>query len=88
VNSFAIGELAELVYSRFGNEGTECTVTGPLKHRFNRITRVMELSYEIDVAGRPYFALPEQLRKKRPPQDWVSLCHLDVVSPERELENA
>jgi hypothetical protein len=88
VSTFAVGEMAELVYSRFGHDGTECTVTGPLQERINKITAIRELAYAIDVRGKPYMALPDQLRKKRPPQDWVTLCNLHETAPERELETA
>lgn len=87
--TFKVGEIAELVYSRYGNVGDECTVTGPLELRVNKHTKLEELAYAIDVQGRPFIAWPDQLRKKRlpPPQDWVSLCNLDVI-PADELEIA
>lgn len=90
MSTFKVGELAELVYSRFGNVGSECTVVEGLAGRLNKLTRMRETGYIIDVNGTRYLALPDQLRKKRPPQDWVTLCNLldTPVDAPRELETA
>lgn len=87
---FAVGEIAEIVYSRYERgQGMECTIVAPLRLRRNTITALIEDCYVIEVEGEKYCALPDQLRKKRPPQDWMSLCHLDEVPAEpRELETA
>lgn len=89
MSTFKVGEIADLVYSRFGNDGHECTVTGPLQLRLNKVTRLEEVAYAIEVSGKPYMALPDQLRKRRPPQDWAKLCNLEELptSP-REMETA
>jgi hypothetical protein len=84
--SFSVGEIAELVYSRYHRDisGIEALVIGPLEYRFNMISGLAEHSYAIECEGLKYLALPDQLRKKRPPQDWKTLCNLEA----RELETA
>lgn len=93
-HTFKVGEIAEIVYSRYHDSrvGSEVIVVSGLQPLWNRFESRTEYGYVCRFAdgGTRYF-LPDQLRKKRPPQDWVKLCNLQdkpVDAPTRELECA
>jgi len=89
-----MGELA--IYIRVGSRyfGDEVRIAGPLRCRRifdSRDGRIIEAdAYEIDaptswIGGDPklpWCAEPHELRKRRPPQDWVKLCNLTDVPRE------
>jgi len=82
--SFSVGEIVELVYSRYESRTLpmEVKVVGLPEQVFDRIAWVFLMAYSIEVDGVEYYALPEQLRKRRPPQDWVKLCNLTDIPRE------
>lgn len=100
-DSFRIGEVA--IFHRPGSRynGVEVCVTEALHLSSvfdfrDGITR-LELVYGIESPHFPplrpgrdgHCARPDELRKKRPPQDWAKLCNLDEAPVEtRELEIA
>lgn len=56
-----------------------------ITHTKRRILQV--LAYIVlDIDGKRWVAPPSRLRKKRPPQDWATLCNL--TQRPRELETA
>ncbi len=83
---FEVGEVA--IYNRpeSAYHGIEVTVISNLQQRsfFDTVTGTkgnVAFGYEIEVPGLwsvgvYYFAEPHELRKRRPPQDWVKLCRL------------
>lgn len=80
--TFRVGDVCEIVESFFHPEniGLECTITSALhtKAGWDGVS-----FHEIRLpSGKKQFASPECLRKKRPPPDWVKLCHLDEVRHE------
>lgn len=97
-DTFKLGEIAILCNATILAEynGQECQIIGPLTTRAARSTVTNEtvylFGYRVAVAdGKTLAVEPQQLRKKRPPQDWQKLCNLDdvpVETPERELEIA
>jgi hypothetical protein len=76
---FAVGEIAVLIYSRYGRTDgpVDCLVVGSLIPRLNTTTELPETGYAVEVAGVVYLALPEQLRKKRPPRDDLKVTRWD-----------
>lgn len=96
--TFKVGEIAIYVCSDHHSEynGQECTVDSPLGWRFpkNVVTgQLMEVYGYRTIAqdGTIFTCRPEQLKKRRPPQDWQTLCNLQdkpVDAPTRELECA
>lgn len=75
---FDVGEIAILAYSRFGRaSGVECVVVSPLGVRLNLSNGQYENGYVIEVDGNEYIALPDQLRKKRPPRENLQLVRWD-----------
>lgn len=79
--NFKVGDIVELVYSRYhtteGRPGSECIVVGDLAERENTFEHIWEMSYVVEFSDfRRYRVLPNQIRKRRPPQDWVKLCNL------------
>lgn len=73
--------------------GQECIVDSELEWRFptSPVTGGLVQIYGYKTIARDgniFTCRPDQLKKRRPPQDWVSICNLDVVTPERELEIA
>lgn len=94
-DSFNVGEIAIYcdpnVHLNASYNGQECTIDSPLEWRMPRsqLTGKLVPTYgykTIARDGRIFTCRPDQLRKKRPPQDWVKLCNLQE-SP-RELETA
>lgn len=85
---FEIGEVAIMQNLTFYLEynGMECTVIGALAMREAANPRTGKIEnvfgYRVDVPGHAAKAVlePHQLRKRRPPQDWVKLCQLDVIA--------
>lgn len=88
---FSVGEIAIFQNARVepAHNGQECEVVQPLGDYVMR-------PHEWYPQGRPYTgyvirfqgdndvyaAAPDQLRKRRPPQDWVKLCNLDKIPEE------
>ena len=79
MSKFAVGEVAEVIFSLLPEVPAGTDVT---------IVEVLEpgklVQYLVDPGFRPkeggwYGACDSNLRKKRPPQDWVKLCKLDSV---------
>lgn len=90
-DTYEVGEVA--IYTAVGSQhhGCEVTVTGALEMRAwmnPRGATGNSLSYEIvfvgDAPDDDYVAEPHELRKRRPPQDWVKLCRLNE-EPVEEL---
>ena len=81
--TYEIGEVAILSAADPRINGTEVTVTGQLqwKRMRGRVSREIYEgpAYPISgpglIEGRSW-APPYQLRKRRPPQDWIQLCRL------------
>lgn len=79
---FSVGEVA--VYNRPESKfhGMDVVVTGPLAQRYwsDPLGRGGGgWCYRISIAGLDddfIVAEPHELRKRRPPQDWVKLCRL------------
>lgn len=85
---FEVGEIA--IHNNRASEfyGTEVTVMGPLAPRLFIEHGVLGRApcYEITCPAMevirlrkgypPFIAEPHELRKRRPPQDWKSLCRL------------
>lgn len=91
MSDFAVGEIA--IFARPGSVhyGRECTIVAPLEDRLVQTPEgaVRDRCYLIDgdfQRGRA--CPPEHLRKRPPPQDWLTLCALRETAPERELEVA
>lgn len=94
--TFSVGEVALFVREGSDYSGAECTIIGPLSYRFVRDRKDGATShkwvYLIDgpfdsIPGtRGFVAAPENLRKRRPPQDWKTLCNL--TDTPREMETA
>jgi hypothetical protein len=85
---FEIGEVAILKESVCWPEynGQECTITGDLELRSVYIDRARTIRgdirprYVVRCQDGHIFAVPPScLRKRRPPQDWIKLCHLSEV---------
>lgn len=89
-HQFKVGEIAVVTYTRGPHlvVGEEVEVIGPLETRMMH-TGAVETGYrvysrhscdpvskQILTTGRFICVLPDQLRKRRPPQDWVKLCNL------------
>ena len=84
---FAVGEVAIVVSDDPRFDGTEVTVLGPLEWKkvygwIQGDTRE-GFFYPVHTAllpepppGSHCWCPPEQLRKRRPPQDWVRICRL------------
>lgn len=97
---FDVGEVA--IFNRPGSQfnGVEVTVTGPLARRLMRDYRDGRMftadSYLIDgpfdhlphvfSSTGKWSCLPEHLRKRPPPQDWVSICNLTSVPTQERIE--
>lgn len=83
--TFSVGEIVVIQNaSKPGFNGMEVTITGGLGCRYMRHVGPVfcyELSFH-DADGLPYLARPHQIRKRRPPQDWVKLCQLDDLPRE------
>jgi hypothetical protein len=91
--SFKVGEIAVLCNATILAEynGQECQVIGPLTTRAARSLStggtVYLFGYRVVVAdGKTLAVEPQQLRKRRPPQDWKAICNL--TDAPRELETA
>lgn len=91
---FEVGEVAEWCNLDGDDEycnGQECTITGPLEYcgeTVDRYTGETNHGWGHDVTDSEgeWFAFVTDLRKRRPPQDWTSLCHLtDSPVSEKEL---
>ncbi len=89
MSSFEVGEIA--IYYRPGHNchGREVKIISglsrsELRNSAHRRVGTYE-GYEIEMPGmKPpigcaFVATPEQLRKRRPPQDWAKLCNLDAM---------
>jgi hypothetical protein len=87
---FEVGEVAEYCT---GVDWREVTIIGPLRERsFINVLTGEELTRPTYVIEAPWMRLifprnsliagPHQLRKRRPPQDWVKLCELDKIPTE------
>jgi hypothetical protein len=88
---FEVGEVAvgQNARWRLCRNGMECVVTGALAYRRFSCPSVEGHSsgvcYKVRWAdGDETCAWPDQLRKRRPPQDWVKLCRLNEVPAESE----
>jgi hypothetical protein len=95
--TFSIGEVALFVREGSRYFGVEVTISEPLAIR--RVcdqrdgARYYAWTYGIEgpferMAGTngKFSTRPQDLRKRRPPQDWQALCN--VEAPARELEIA
>ena len=90
MDKFSVGEVAILqsldYFSRYN--GMECTVIGGLGlwNCFNHRTQKDEhvFGYRVDLPCHYTCGIvePHQLRKRRPPPDWVKLCNLTDVPRE------
>lgn len=92
---YSVGEVA--IFHRPGSSfhGMEVTITKPL-HLSNVLDWkdgsiadqwVYGIDGPFDVKprhGTGFCAAPTELRKKRPPPDWVKLCRLDEMPAESE----
>lgn len=98
MNKFEVGEVA--IYYRPGHNchGHEVTILSglnlsELKNAAGRLVRTAAC-YDIEMPGHcpplgcVYAATPDQLRKRRPPQDWRTLCNLDEVPQALPMEVA
>lgn len=80
--SFSVGEIAIYCNGTFetGYDGQECEVVGQLMWRWATHpdgTRHAYHAYRTHAQdGQVIISEPHQLRKRRPPQDWVKLCRL------------
>lgn len=89
---FTVGEVAIYWRPTSACHRMECTIMDGLKDRMWACPTTGETgkaaAYEIEFAGLlgPWVAEPCELRKRRPPQDWVKLCHLTDIP--REVEHA
>lgn len=90
IESFSVGEIAILQNCPFAPSfnGQECTVVH-LPQPSNFVARNGKITsagnYTIEsVDGEWLQVPPRQLRKRRPPQDWVKLCKLDSL-PQEEV---
>src|SRR5579862_8192680 len=96
---FEVGEVA--IFNRPGSRfnGVEVTVVKPLRlaHIYDHMDgrRTVEYVYGIDspaftnvVPVHPggYCARPFELKKRPPPQDWVSMCNLTSVPSQDRIE--
>lgn len=92
---FEVGEVA--IFNRPGSrfDGMEVTISAALHLALvrDRKTELEAYGYVYGIEGdfgpkrhgvAQWCAPPDQLRKKRPPQDWVKLCRLDEVPAESE----
>jgi hypothetical protein len=92
---FEVGEVA--IFSRPGSrfDGIEVSITEALHFALVRDQRTdrSAYGYVYSIEGdfgpkRPgvthWVAPPADLRKKRPPQDWVKLCRLDEIPAQSE----
>lgn len=84
--TFSVGEVAiVLVGCDCGRQcfgaGDEVTVRLPLMPRLIYTGRgsVLIDCYIVERHGHDFAAMPQVLRKRRPPQDWTKLCNLDGV---------
>jgi hypothetical protein len=83
MNSFQVGEIAIVVAPNF--EGDEVEVIGSLGYRHWHCALSNDpregVSYLVRHPSYSHFVVrPEYLRKKRPPQDWNTLCRLADAS--------
>lgn len=77
--SFSVGEIVLVVGATRHPEniGQEMTVVRPYGMRRASDTGAEFMGYGIERADGVRFAVrPQHIRKRRPPQDWVKLCHL------------
>jgi hypothetical protein len=86
--TFEVGEIAVIKWvldPAFAYMiGTEVLVIGPLKWRdyaWPRYDGVLGAECYVIRRADSYecCADPRQLRKRRPPQDWAKICHLDSL---------
>lgn len=88
MSTFEIGEVAIFHDPGNGYHGKEVTIIGPLEHGMllvgrNRYRAHWHHAVDVmDCYGKPSYAPVEYLRKRRPPQDWKSLCKLDEIPAE------
>ncbi len=80
---FEIGEIAIIKNSYYGLDGMETKITKDLSVKCTQLHPDGELMYGHIVHGEGVvrYALPSQLRKKKPPKeiDWVKMCNLKVL---------
>lgn len=90
--SFSVGEIAFLQngthITRY--DGEECEVVGALGTYLADMPDGSLVPwrgcYRVCISDGTYLiSEPHQLRKRRPPQDWVKLCHLNETP--REVEH-
>jgi hypothetical protein len=82
---FEKGEVA--IYFCIGDKDhlADCEVAGNLEIAgwVNHATgeRGVGLGYDVYMNGKEYFALQNELRKKKPPKkiDWVKMCKLNQI---------
>ena len=88
---FLVGEIAIAINNKWHSdqEGAEALVVDVLRERAvsvypgARETRPVA-TYLVEIDGKRYALEPHQLRKKRPPPNWESLCRLNEVPAETE----
>jgi hypothetical protein len=86
MSTFEVGEVAIFHDPGMPRHGREVTVISALQYGeivLNDGTMIWAWAYSIESPGdeacASYCAMPENLRKRRPPQDWQQLCRLDEV---------
>lgn len=84
MEKFVIGEIAILQNTtKAGLDGLEVTIIGEFKRRrYTHPNRQGQMEGDCWYISNPgnyslNAAEADQLKKKRPPQDWVKLCKLD-----------
>lgn len=82
---FEVGEIAIYWYPSSQYHQTEVTIVGPMECHQPGL-----FGYPIDCPTWPYnrqkswvTISPDFMRKRRPPQDWKSLCHLTDTSVDK-----
>ena len=83
-DSFSVGEIAILVNQApwvtkpYYSDGTEVSIVQGLSSHQLEDKRFPELRCYVIATpdGCEWAAVPEMLRKRRPPQDWMKLCNL------------